>query len=306
MIEPTEDLFKIATGKDVFYTFFVDVGYLIQAEKYPELIGDVELVKNQITKMISLGHDVQLHIHPHWEKAIWKDGEWEMNINGSYKLSDFKLNEIARIVKSYKSYLDKLIGRKTIAFRSGGWCIQPFGKLIDVFKEVGLKIDSSVFQGGYLQTENYSFDFRLAPVKSKYQFEDDVCQEVENGTFTEFPIASFRYNPLFFWRLYILGKIFPSKYKMIGDGEFISQGGRKKQILTSYTTYHVSTDGYYATKLKQGLQKSQNIGHNEMVIIGHPKGNTKDSIKRLDLFVSENCKEHNFTTFDRLNNQNFI
>lgn len=306
MIEPTEDLFKIATDKDVFYTFFVDVGYLIQAEKYPELIGDVELVKNQITKMITLGHDVQLHIHPHWEKALWENGKWEMNINRSYKLSDFESDEINKIVKAYKSYLDKIIGRKTIAFRAGGWCIQPFNQLMNVFKEVGLTIDSSVFPGGYLKTENYSFDFKDAPLKSKYNFEEDVCLEAVNGTFTEYPIASLRYSPLFFWRLYILGRIFPAKYKMIGDGNFISQGGRKRQILTTYTTYHVSTDGYYATKLKQGLQKSQNVGHNEMVIIGHPKGNTTDSIHKLKSFVFENCKKHNFTTFDRMNNQNLI
>ncbi len=89
MIEPTEDLFKIARNKDVFYTFFVDVGYLIQAEKYKDLTEEIELVKSQITKMIMLGHDVQLHIHPHWEKALWKNGNWEMNVSGSYKLSDF-------------------------------------------------------------------------------------------------------------------------------------------------------------------------------------------------------------------------
>lgn len=300
MIEPTEDLFKIARNKDVFYTFFVDVGYLIQAEKYKDLTEEIELVKSQITKMIMLGHDVQLHIHPHWEKALWKNGNWEMNVSGSYRLSDFDSKEIERIVKTYKDYLDNLIGRKTIAFRAGGWCIQPFNKLKDVFKEVGLTIDSSVFPGGYLKTENYSFDFTSAPSKSNYRFESDVCKEIVNGTFKEFPIASLRYSPLFFWRLYILGRIFPSKYKMIGDGEFISQGGRKKQILTTYTTYHVSSDGYYATKLEQGFQKCQNIGQNEMVIIGHPKGNTKDSILKLESFVSKNFHEHSFTTFDRL------
>ena len=40
MLEPTADLLNLAKGKDVFLTFFVDVGYLIQAEKYPELKGE--------------------------------------------------------------------------------------------------------------------------------------------------------------------------------------------------------------------------------------------------------------------------
>jgi len=303
MLEPTEELFKIAKQKNVFYTFFVDVGYLINAEQHTELSDDVQLVKAQVKEMISLGHDVQLHIHPHWEKAIWKDGGWEMNVSGSYKLSDFTQDEISSIVRSYKLYLDSLIGRKTIAFCAGGWCIQSFSKLKEIFEEVGLIIDSSVFPGGYLQTEDYAFDFSEAPIKSKYQFENFVCEESQNGSFTEYPITSFRYNPLFFWRLYILGRLFPNKYKMIGDGEFISQGGRKKQILTSYTTYHVSTDGYYATKLTQSLEKSMNMGQNEMVTIGHPKGNTKDSIKKLNEFVSKNWNDHQFTSFHRVINK---
>ena len=51
-------------------------------------------------------------------------------------------------------------------------------------------------------------------------------------------------------------------------------------------------------KLEQGFQKCQNIGQNEMVIIGHPKGNTKDSILKLESFVSKNFHEHSFTTFE--------
>ena len=46
MLEPTEELFNLAKGLDVSYTFFVYVGYLIQAEKYPELSNEVHMVKN--------------------------------------------------------------------------------------------------------------------------------------------------------------------------------------------------------------------------------------------------------------------
>lgn len=300
MLEPTEDLFNIAIEKSVFYTFFVDVGFLIKAEEYPELSEDLNHVKFQVKQMIELGHDVQLHIHPHWEKAEWNNGSWEMNVNGAYKLSDFEENEIVLIVKKYKAYLDNLIGRKTTTFRAGGWCIQPFSKLKDVFIDEGISVDSSVFPGAYLQTDDYYFNFLDAPTKSKYKFENDVCVEDKNGSFTEYPITSFRYSPLFFWRLYILGRLFPSKYKMIGDGNFISQGSRKIHVLTSYSTYHVSSDGYYATKLNQSLDKSMNMKRNEMVVIGHPKGNTKDSLKRLRQFISRNKERHNFTTFSRI------
>lgn len=299
MIKPTEELFQLAEGKDVSYTFFVDVGYLIKADNYNELRQEVNQVQEQIQKMISLGHDVQLHIHPHWEKAVYENGSWKMNVNGAYKLTDFDSDERESIVKKYKSYLENLIGRKVTAFRAGGWCIQPFHELNAIFKEVGIKIDSSVFHDGYLVTDNYNVDFRMAPLKSKYNFEDNVCQEIEDGSFTEYPIASFRYRPSFYWWLYGLGKIFPAKHKMIGDGNFISQGGRKFASLTGYTTTHVSTDGYYAKKLEASLDKSKNLGHEEMVVIGHPKGNTEYSMNKLKNFIEKNYKKHSFTSFDK-------
>ena len=136
-----------------------------------------------------------------------------------------------------------------------------------------------------------------APRKSRYNFQKDVCIEVENGDFTEFPISSLRYSPLFFWKLYILGRLFPAKHKMMGDGKFLSQGGRKRSVLTTYTDYHVSNDGYYASKLSSGLQKSINLKFNEMVVIGHPKGNTSYSLSKLKNFIELNQNNHCFITF---------
>jgi len=299
MIEPTNDLFNLAFDKEVFMTFFIDVGYLIQAEKYPELKIELDSVKEQIQKMISLGHDVQLHIHPHWENSEYHSGGWIMNVDNCYKLSDFNQDESDSIVNKYKTYLEELIGREVDTFRAGGWCVQPFSHLKDVFKETGIRIDSSVISGDFMMTKNYAIDFRDAPLKSKYSFKDDVCIENEEGIFTEYPIFSLRYSPLFFWRLYILGRLFPSQHKMIGDGMFISQGGRKKRVLRTFTTGHVSTDGYYASKLDAALSKAINMQHEEMVVIGHSKGNTKFSLKALERFIEKNHKKHQFTSFQQ-------
>lgn len=299
MLEPTNELLNLVKEKDVFLTFFVDVGYLIQAEKYTELSIELLSVKDQIHRIISLGHDVQLHIHPHWEKALFKNGAWEMNMNSCYKLSDFQQSESNEIVKKYKSYLENLISRKVSVFRAGGWCIQPFSHLKEVFKETGITIDSTVIPGDYMITNQYAVDFREAPRKSKYRFEDDVCVENSKGSFIEYPISSLRYSPLFFWRLYILGRLFSSKHKMIGDGNFLSQGGRKKRVLRTYTIGHLSSDGYYASKLSSGLEKAINMNHEELVVIGHPKGNTKFSIKALGKFIDANYKKHQFKSFQQ-------
>jgi peptidoglycan/xylan/chitin deacetylase (PgdA/CDA1 family) len=304
MIEPTNELLKIAKEFNIKMTFFVDIGYLIKLKEFlpnnPELQLDDSKVRKQLTQIMEEGHDIQLHIHPHWEKSYYENGKWVFVTENAYKLADFDQEEINRIVVSYKAFLDEIVGYKTSAFRSGGWCIQPFHKLNAIFQEVGIKYDSSVFPGGSFSSTDYSFDFTNAPTKSHYSFNDDECQEVENGPFVEYPISSRRYSPIFYWRLYILGRLFPSQHKMIGDGDFLAQPGRKKSVLTNFTWNHISTDGFYASKLEKTLNSFEQNNIEDMVVIGHPKGMTFFSLKATKKFISKAHTKHVFRTFKEL------
>ena len=304
MINPTNELLKISKKYSVPITFFIDVGYLIRLEtesaKHSILKSDLVKVKNQITEMLECGCDVQLHIHPHWERSYFNGEEWVIEVDGCYKLSDFDDDELFHIVTFYKSYLEEISRMKVHTFRAGGWCIQPFNRLKDVFKEIGIKYDTSVFPGGNFESKHYSFDFRNAPKKSNYRFEDDVCEEIEGGSFIEYPISSILYSPFFYWRLYILGRLFPIRHKMVGDGVFLSQPGRKKSVLTNYIWNHVSSDGYYASKLKEVLRKMIKESYTDMVVIGHPKSLTLYSIDILETFVKKSYLTHKFCSFREL------
>ena len=302
IIEQTNSLLQIAQKYNIQMTFFVDVGFLIQLEKWSEkhssLLIDLNNIKDQIQSIIQLNSKVQLHIHPHWEKAYYDGEKWIINTENCYKLFDFSDDEINRIVSEYKVYLDDLVGYSTTTFRAGGWCIQPFERLKPIFQRLGLKVDSSVFVGGQFESNNYYFDFRNAPHKCSYNFENDVCIEDINGCFLEVPISSHRYSPLFYWRLYILGRLFPKNHKMLGDGIFLSQPGRKKSVLTSFTWNHASSDGYYASKLNVIKNKLTKQSYENMVVIGHPKSNTHFSIRKLEQFVKKNYKKHSFISFN--------
>lgn len=297
MLKRTEELFEIADKHQVRFTFFVDIGYIVRAKSYPELNEERAQVEAQVREMIQRGHDVQLHIHPHWKGSTYGNGKWNLNTVNGYKLADFTQEESDEILRSYKAELDALTGQKSFVYRAGGWCIQPFERLKKVFTELGITHDSTVVSGDFLETSSYAVDFREAPQKDMYRFEEDVCVEQENGSFTELPITSLRYSPLFFWRLYILGRLFPSRHKMLGDGIHLSQGGRKKRSLTSFTTGHVSCDGYFATKLNAGLEKAINLNWEYVVSIGHPKSSTRFSLEKLDQFIDKEKGKHAFCTF---------
>jgi hypothetical protein len=303
MLEPTERLLKMA-GNEIKLIFFVDVGFLVRLEElkgeFSILDKDLQQVRSQIRTMVEEGHDVQLHVHPHWEKSTFDGEKWVIKADNAYRLDDFRDEEIRSILIRYKAYLDELVGYKTTAFRAGGWCVQPFNRLQSVFKELDLRIDSSVIPGKKYLSPHYKFDFTRVKQQDAYRFETDVCVEVQDGSFCEYPISSTTYSPLFYWKLYVLGRLFPFEHKMLGDGSFIAQPGKKKKGLTRWTTHHVSCDGFYASLLELTLQEFEAEGRKDMVIIGHPKGMTNYSLCKLEAFTKALIGKHQIRTFREL------
>src|SRR5688572_14867941 len=92
IIEPTERLRKIADHYNIPLSFFVDCGYILKLDefrkKYPVLDNDYKQIIAQLELLIKSGHDLQLHIHPHWEDSFFDGNQWKINTS-RYKLSDF-------------------------------------------------------------------------------------------------------------------------------------------------------------------------------------------------------------------------
>ncbi len=301
LIRPTERLVRLCEKYEVKMTFFLDAGYLwrLQKEKdsYPELHKEMDAISHQIKQIVRSGNDVQFHVHPHWEKSFYSEKGWKIETSGCYKLSDFDQVEINGILDRYYHAFCEMTEVKPIAYRAGGWCVQPFSLLVQKFEALGIRYDSSVMPGVSFHSEHYAFDFTDAPRKDNYAFQTDVCLETEKGAFTELPISSMKYSALFFWRLYILGRLFPSRHKMLGDGNFLPQPGRKKKSLMNATVNHVSTDGYFASKLEFYHQSVSKRGQDYSVVIGHPKSMTEFSFEKLERFIAKNRNKHRFITF---------
>ena len=185
-------------------------------------------------------------------------------------------------------------------FRAGGWCLQPFSKMKEAFKVAGLTIDSTVFSGGKNTIDPYYYNFANCPDKDHWQFSDDLCQEDEDGIFTEYPISHYRYGALFFWKLFILGRLFPQNHKPIGDGYPVPSVGMRKEMLTKGKLLSASCDGYFITKVNQVCKLNLEKGYQHTVIIGHPKALTGFSLKALEKVIikQQNCGNR-FVVFSR-------
>lgn len=300
ILQPTSELIRIAETHQVRFSFFVDCGFILKLEEYKkkfqQLEKDYQAVVAQIKYLSDTGHDIQLHIHPHWEDSYYNGERWIINTS-RYKLADFNESQIQEIVRRYKKVLVDITGKTIFTYRAGGWCLQPFSKLMNAFKDSEIKVDSSVFRNGFYFSEQYDYDFRGAPDKDCYRFETDPVQEVADGYFTELPISEIRNSPLFFWRLFLLGRWNPYLHKPLGDGRAMAAPGQRKKLLTRYTNNTVSIDGYNAHLLQTALNRLIKKKRKHMVVIGHPKALSRYSVLKLEQFVEANKSSHQFTTY---------
>ena len=299
MLIPTEKLLTIAKKHNIKYTFFADVGYLSRCKELKEDLHNATQVMNQVKTWDALSHETGLHIHPHWEDSYVMNGTWKMDLS-RYKLSDFEYTEAVNVFNKYASYLNEIIDSPISSFRAGGWCIQPFKYFKQGFESNGLEIDSSVFRGGINKNGPYSYDFSDTPDRDSWMFSQEANQESMKGMFHEFPILSMYYNPIFFWKLFILGRLNPKDHKPIGNGFPASGGGGKKELLTKGKTLSVSMDGYFASKLNDAIKKAEKKGYEKVVFIGHPKAVTNYSLNTLSDFIQQNRNKHQFVCLREL------
>jgi hypothetical protein len=301
MLEPTERLLVLATKHQVPLIFFVDAGYIFALQKHAHETAcakDYDLVKNQLLKILQAGHEIGLHIHPHWEDSSYSNGSWNISTR-RYKLADFSETEAHQIFTKYHQALTDVTGVPCKSFRAGGWCIQPFSHMRKALSDNGIYTDSSVYPGGHHDSPAHAFDFRNAPQQDEWRFESNECEISESGRFHEVPITPDVLSPLFYWELYGRMKLNPAMFKPIGDGSWLKD---KKRIYTQFyrsTQHFACADGYFASRLKPILEKQLQQKRTRMMVLSHPKSMAECSFVLLEKFIihakQQSCKFHTLT-----------
>lgn len=306
IIEPTEALLEIVDPYNIKLVCFVDAGYLCALEKnkesHPKLKIDYLKVTSQMNRLVSSGHSIELHIHPHWEDTVYDGKKWIFDTS-RYKLADFSKTEVLEIVTKYNNILKKVTGVAPIAYRAGGWSAQPFEHIKESLIVNGVSVDSTVYSSGYYQSDNQNFDFRSVPlVPTEYKFSNDLTVPEKEGVFTEVPISSLKVSPLFYWQFALAKFQKKVKHQSYGDGGAIKMD--KKQILRlmlmpSYTV--VSIDGYKAKLLRKAYKKYVKLTNNSgnFVMIGHPKAFTPYSLSCLEEFIKDTHMQNEYKTFQK-------
>ena len=155
LIEPTNLLLEQFEKSNLKATFFVDylmIKYLgLNTDERSR--SDLHLIQEQLKDIIRRGHRIELHIHPHWVDAKYNgDGTWNYCNFSHYSLNSFTEEEIIKMFVEGCEILHLLARSvepdyKIVAFRAGGWAVQPFSLLKKAFLSADIRIDSSVSYG---------------------------------------------------------------------------------------------------------------------------------------------------------------
>ena len=313
MINPTKEILEVANRYDVKLNFFVDSGYLLALEKqkneFQNLQKDYSLIVDQLRHLSKMGHGIELHIHPHWEDSFYDGSKWVFNLS-RYKISSFDQDQIVRIVDSHVDILDRIIGKRPVAYRAGGWSAQPFDKIQGALIKNNILIDSSVFPKGKHKSKNQYYNYSMVPrFTTNYNFDKDITLQDDKGIFTEIPISSFKVKPWFFWNFAFIKLFKNPKHQPYGDGFAIKMPKMEMMrllFLPSYTV--VSIDGFKASLIEKAfnLYYKHTTVNDNFVLIGHPKAFTPYSINKVENFIKKHFKTHTFATFESIKNKNAI
>jgi len=302
LFEPNDMLLDVLERLKVSAVFFADIlSYIRFKEKNETEYTDS--FKNQLKKIISKGHEVQLHLHPHWlESEItygkiipsqkFKLGDFASD-NSKYTIEDIVemgVKTLTGICNDSDSYY------KCIAYRAGGYNFVPqAGRILRALYNNGIRYDSSISRGYFFKSDTSLVDYRKIPNMPNWYLSPngDFSKTANNTDFIyEVPIAS---KPKWIFEIPTVFKLKKFTYRavenrgtMIHSNVKINKADKIRQLFSSRmltVDNHTFSPEYLINILDYNLRKFKKHKEIHLALIGHPKSMGKYHYFLLSEFV---------------------
>jgi peptidoglycan/xylan/chitin deacetylase (PgdA/CDA1 family) len=288
LINPINKILDMLEKYNAKALFFIDTTFLIAIKD----TKCFEIVKEQIQDIVQKGFDIGLHLHPHWQNAESIDEcRWKFEDFSHFRLDSFNDKDLRQVIIKNYELLSGIVNEvdanyKIDTFRAGGWSIQPFSRLKDIFKIIGIRYDFSVLPE--MKDEDrprHYYDFKNTPNKYIWRFEDNVLIEDKNGSFIEVSNTVFDMNIIDLMKNRKLIK----NYKISGDGK---GAGKQKAFLEQLKKVRwnvkqiLSSDAIDLDIFKKYID---NINRDILVYVAHPKLFSDNSFEVLE-YICDNLQ----------------
>jgi hypothetical protein len=203
LFEPTRKLLEVWDEFGIRATLFPDI-CSVWRHRELGLTDYADAFEKQIREAARAGHDVQLHLHPEWLSATHEDDAWQFAPRtGSLHDLGFDPHDptaAPALIRRGREYLEGLLRPddstyECMAFRAGGWILQPERDLVDALRRSGIRVDATVIPGVQLARRDYHVDFRRAPDKPNWYIGSNSGLKRDSGLVEdlfEIPIGSYR------------------------------------------------------------------------------------------------------------------
>lgn len=203
VVRPTERMARLCEKYGMPLTVFFEVEEYLAFERHREALiaslgfDPAALIREQIISLAAAGHDIQLHLHPEWYEADFRDGEWHLRREKATVDSLFDSQEqTTNYIAERKEIIEKMIAQsgrqqKVRVYRAGAFSAQPGAKLLVALAANDFVIDSSVVKGLVKNRGATCLDYRKAPsAKEPWRVSRDVAEADATGPIWEVPIYS--------------------------------------------------------------------------------------------------------------------
>lgn len=164
--QPMRELVRIYNTHGIHGSFNAEVMQQLAFRKfqtsYPELKTLADEWDEAVRETYRQGHDIQLHIHPQWSEAEYRDGQWQLT--GDWSILNYDAEEAYGMMLAGKEYLENLLRPidsryASVSFRSGSWCIAPSPHMLGLLVKLGIVFDMSIVGGVQYETKNIQLDY---------------------------------------------------------------------------------------------------------------------------------------------------
>ena len=153
IIEPTEYLLRLMSNAGLVATFFIEVEELRSFQKWQP--RTFTIIKNQLERMVTQGHEIALHLHPQWRYAKFNSqtNAFLLSASRSWVLGvDEKDGALVDYLQESRQLLNSWIGDSCDSFnvqgfRAGGYSSHDYLAMLDALIEAGFSYDASPLMG---------------------------------------------------------------------------------------------------------------------------------------------------------------
>jgi hypothetical protein len=199
--QPTESMARICEKFGMPLTVFFEVeeylAFVRHRDELKQRLGydPAQLIREQLVDLARRGHDLQLHLHPEWVGARYRDGGWDLRLEKK-TVDDLFDNEAETTdyIRQRRDVIAEILsdaGRpsEVSTYRAGAFCAQPGHRLLPALAANDFVVDSSVVHG--LHPVGGPYDYRSAPRgRRHWMVSHDVAVEDPRGPVCEVPIHS--------------------------------------------------------------------------------------------------------------------